>query len=212
MWGLRASPALQGADAWMFPTHVGIAREKESEGGRKSDVPYACGDCAWFAIRGDGPPACSLRMWGLRVQRVPLGGRDVMFPTHVGIARQPLTTSISLPHVPYACGDCARRPPGGHGLQDCSLRMWGLRARPTTAPSQSTMFPTHVGIARRGPVLGWSAGYVPYACGDCAGDRSLHAAVYGCSLRMWGLRGNPGPRACRPTMFPTHVGIAREHA
>ena len=51
MWGLRdGQPALQvGVD--MFPTHVGIARPQAHDAGPRGHVPYACGDCARWAVK-----------------------------------------------------------------------------------------------------------------------------------------------------------------
>ena len=87
MWGLRGGLAADGGGSQMFPTHVGIARNRRHAAGLARYVPYACGDCAGWEPTRDGISECSLRMWGLRGG---LGDGDMiaaMFPTHVGIAR-----------------------------------------------------------------------------------------------------------------------------
>ena len=229
MWGLRGLGCPAASGCRMFPTHVGIARSLYSLIGHLPHVPYACGDCAHFQHPYVTPAKCSLRMWGLRdvaAQRVPTGP---MFPTHVGIARNPFQHGGACQDVPYACGDCASPLGSLEAVWSCSLRMWGLRAPALGQQRPAVMFPTHVGIARRArPCPRWRV-YVPYACGDCArcssscrprcnvpyacGDcaeyhgsrHSLHI----CSLRMWGLRGVRHRKQYRNDMFPTHVGIAR---
>ncbi len=168
MWGLRAAGDAVPDEYGMFPTHVGIARDRplaRTEGG---DVPYACGDCAPMFQGHLGMRPCSLRMWGLR----DFGNRPAayrrMFPTHVGIARDALGRTCSLSDVPYACGDCAG---GKAGIIQSNI-----------------MFPTHVGIARAGAGAGCRTTDVPYACGDCARWCRSRLPNNRCSLRMWGLR------------------------
>ena len=70
MWGLRGHYETVAEHAAMFPTHVGIARQEAYPPRQPRDVPYACGDCACARRSARGPPACSLRMWGLRGPRV----------------------------------------------------------------------------------------------------------------------------------------------
>ena len=50
----------------MFPTHVGIARQRVQVAALDLDVPYACGDCADMFLSLVTAIPCSLRMWGLR--------------------------------------------------------------------------------------------------------------------------------------------------
>ena len=87
MWGLRVTTLRARVTDNMFPTHVGIARPARTRPNPSRDVPHACGDCAERQGAPVGAGVCSPRMWGLReIQR---GGNRfaVMFPTHVGIAR-----------------------------------------------------------------------------------------------------------------------------
>ena len=132
----------------MFPTHVGIARLLSIRVRTRRDVPYACGDCAALPRSAALHSLCSLRMWGLRIPG--LGGQvmDRMFPTHVGIARPCVLTLTGNANVPYACGDCAAGMQYGWQMEECSLRMWGLRGCTCTQQPANAMFPTHVGIAR----------------------------------------------------------------
>ena len=209
MWGLRASlrPALQSRT--MFPTHVGIARNPSCASRPASDVPYACGDCAYIETARYAGKVCSLRMWGLRAPLPSVRARPIMFPTHVGIARTLYAIAASFPHVPYACGDCARLSGTWRARSLCSLRMWGLRVLFAVQGRTSYMFPTHVGIARDGLGFRRAEYDVPYACGDCAMVYQAIERLAECSLRMWGLRVSPRANQRPARMFPTHVGIAR---
>ena len=67
MWGLREDSMTPEATYAMFPTHVGIARMMPRINTQMIYVPYACGDCAGWAL--------------------PASACAPMFPTHVGIAR-----------------------------------------------------------------------------------------------------------------------------
>ena len=209
MWGLRVGPVRALGEAVMFPTHVGIARIVCTLLDLLANVPYACGDCADKRSRSLTVPPCSLRMWGLRVLLSATVDAVAMFPTHVGIAREPSVRNVAREHVPYACGDCACAPGARADRRPCSLRMWGLRGLPFQRQMADRMFPTHVGIARGCAGNLPRAGDVPYACGDCAYGFSEPLEFVACSLRMWGLRGRAGRRRRRAQMFPTHVGIAR---
>ena len=132
-----------------------------------------------------------------------------MFPTHVGIARRRRPWGGRSGNVPYACGDCADLWRRSGRTPVCSLRMWGLRGRPSAGRMRTEMFPTHVGIARN--ALGPRRVHkdVPYACGDCAKAFLVAPSRPGCSLRMWGLRERINAAIWASRMFPTHVGIAR---
>ena len=87
MWGLRGRLRRGERQRYMFPTHVGIARDTRKTYNVGSNVPYACGDCAPRTRRQFVLGACSLRMWGLRVPIFRHAQTTEMFPTHVGIAR-----------------------------------------------------------------------------------------------------------------------------
>ena len=209
MWGLRDAAPQAPPTYPMFPTHVGIARRRPARRRPLRNVPYACGDCAASSGGGGTGAGCSLRMWGLRAVPLRQAPGAYMFPTHVGIARPRHPSARVLLDVPYACGDCANKGHGGRYTKACSLRMWGLRARPLPRHGSPLMFPTHVGIARAAHCRGTGRHYVPYACGDCADYRPLATTARVCSLRMWGLRESPVLVRQHPLMFPTHVGIAR---
>ena len=189
MWGLRVDCHVLERTAHMFPTHVGIARRRRQPESSNAHVPYACGDCAVAGRRERLVAPCSLRMWGLRVDCPRTHAVTVMFPTHVGIARDCRRTAYRARHVPYACGDCAEA--------------LTLDARALF------MFPTHVGIARISAARAHPAMHVPYACGDCASLKSDCWRSPACSLRMWGLRDGVSNCGLGRAMFPTHVGIAR---
>ena len=132
----------------MFPTHVGIARGACESARDSLHVPYACGDCASAPLPVAVEYRCSLRMWGLRGRLIGSCSRTVMFPTHVGIAREGIHPPSRLGHVPYACGDCAFTEARILDPSLCSLRMWGLRGNAGNRQPRAAMFPTHVGIAR----------------------------------------------------------------
>ena len=209
MWGLRDRADELDVCQAMFPTHVGIARNKNHQHPAESYVPYACGDCADAGDQDRLRQECSLRMWGLRVVLPKKPPADAMFPTHVGIARVSAAAPSRPGDVPYACGDCASEPTVFRVVSRCSLRMWGLRGLDIGSTGYVGMFPTHVGIARHTPWPPPKVWHVPYACGDCAIEALVQAKCLTCSLRMWGLRGRVVKLESSNIMFPTHVGIAR---
>ena len=211
MWGLRGGLGLPSRAWGMFPTHVGIAPAATPLPVLPGNVPYACGDCAYIGSVYVPIRKCSLRMWGLRDDAPGVIPYQVMFPTHVGIARFCGLLCGTVLNVPYACGDCAAPLFASGGARRCSLRMWGLRDHSTKSASAYPMFPTHVGIARPRPGAARCCRHVPYACGDCAGKVWTPPRQTSCSLRMWGLRGVLQRESGFRQMFPTHVGIARRH-
>ena len=168
MWGLREDPVHARRRPCMFPTHVGIARPDRRQRVRREHVPYACGDCAGLPSSAAQLTTCSLRMWGLRESVFSFDDGSVMFPTHVGIARERVAVPFGAADVPYECGDCAYPIIAFIGHLVCSLRMWGLRVHRRPRRPHVAMFPTHVGIARIYPIGFRLSVDVPYACGDCA--------------------------------------------
>jgi len=89
----------------MFPTHVGMNRLEDDEGGLAPHVPHT---------RGDEP---LLRVGATIILR--------MFPTHVGMNR-PLRPADGVgQHVPHTRGDEPASSPWNSPVTTCSPHTWG---------------------------------------------------------------------------------------
>ena len=91
----------------------------------------------------------------------------------------------------------------------CSPRTWGWTAFTTHALGDCFVFPTHVGMDRRGVLANSTRRCVPHARGD--GPLQAKAAAPGatCSPRTWGWTAGQISGELARRVFPTHVGMDR---
>ena len=188
-WGWTEAQMGPPGFVWVFPTHVGMDRCRQSRSRRRRRIPHA---------RGDGPQAqahlpsgdwYSPRTWGWT--GCPRGSpqASVVFPTHVGMDRETGVGGRVRRSIPHARGDgpapqARLQPPAQY-----SPRTWGWTepgARGSPAPP---VFPTHVGMDRRVEEFAASRIGIPHARGD--GPRA--------KAGDWLITG----------VFPTHVGMDR---
>ena len=188
--------------------------------------------------RGDGPltlaehqrtGTCSPRAWGWTgapaADRAPEG----VFPTGVGMDRRFTQISSSRRSVPHGRGDgpqettalqeslaCSPRAwdgPGWVGLPIydwvCSPRAWGWTNSNGVRPARDFVFPTGVGMDRRGLALWMRRMSVPHGRGDGPpGDVSRYGRN-ACSPRAWGWTVGVQMGHAGSGVFPTGVGMDR---
>ena len=153
--GMPSSPRTWGC-FWMlrcgrsqslvFPTHVGVFPIGASHGRRYGGLPHARGGVSVSKkiIREDCES--SPRTWGcFRWATVFLYG-VVVFPTHVGVFPDWLSSRQTRSGLPHARGGVS----DGYGLVmdkgSSSPRTWGCFSMRATAFAYPAVFPTHVGV------------------------------------------------------------------
>ena len=217
-----------------------------------TSFPHACGDVPPSAPFASDFPAFSPRLWGCSAILKHRFVRSGVFPTPVGMFRQPTMATNTTPGFPHACGDVPDTSGGRTGRRGFSPRLWGCSANRRFSEVADGVFPTPVGMfrlrspppcrrARFSPRLwGCSAenvpaipaqrvfptpvgmfrgkrravgteGSFPHACGDVPAGPPAQSARRAFSPRLWGCSREMTPRPVAIKVFPTPVGMFREH-
>ena len=179
---------------------------------RTRRFPHACGD---VPIIGDVVGAAvqfSPRLWGCSGVHAMDEEARVVFPTPVGMFRQPNRRREQPFCFPHACGDVPERA-SKHLLPTAfSPRLWGCSVRPETGQSTRRVFPTPVGMFRKTEAECREAGRFPHACGDVPKRKTKRVMTRAFSPRLWGCSGYYHPNHQRKQVFPTPVGMFRPAA
>ena len=156
--------------ASVFPTHVGMDRHTSTPATRTMSIPHARGDGpprpaavqGLFCIphaRGDGPKVLkaqgeyemySPRTWGWTVNTLRMLHKWVVFPTHVGMDRRRRRGHPPRARIPHARGDGPPRAALSVPAPMYSPRTWGWTEAGSSGGRPYYVFPTHVGMDRRG--------------------------------------------------------------
>ena len=147
-WGWSGEDEAFGLRARVFPTTVGMVRCRSTSQCRRSCFPHD---------RGDGPAVVSTtsigilfspRPWGWSGPRVAPGDVAEVFPTTVGMVRNPPSSCDVVVRFPHDHGD----DPGTFfnlTLERLfSPRSWGWSEPLRSLPAALAIFPTLVGMAR----------------------------------------------------------------
>ena len=87
--------------------------------------------------------------------------------------------------------------------------MWGCSDYKGMRKTPSKVFPTHVGMFRRGRRHPQALRRFPHACGDVPPKRARAVAPVVFSPRMWGCSAVHRNLDRARVVFPTHVGMFR---
>ena len=208
-WGWTAHSRTFLSRRSVFPTHVGMDRRPVAISRPRFRIPHA---------RGDGPKLTKARVRSWRYSPRTWGWTECLqrrmtmrtvFPTHVGMDRNPRRSPPRGRGIPHARGDGPRsaapavasasysprtwgwtgsRRGGGRG-GEYSPRTWGWTGHVGGRAVYEHVFPTHVGMDRnRGPMITWLC-RIPHARGDGPVAEANASLI------------------CR--VFPTHVGMDR---
>ena len=87
-WGWTVRAVAISAPAVVFPTHVGMDRSVAMMLSLMNRVPHARGDGPRLYLAKELTRECSPRTWGWTDPDDELIGRELVFPTHVGMDRR----------------------------------------------------------------------------------------------------------------------------
>jgi len=168
---------------------VGMVRAPCVRPARCQGFPHACGDgphspAEWLRERPFSP-----RVWGWSEHGISGLRRPDVFPTRVGMVRDPLRS--------------AARPPA------FSPRVWGWSETVGHGSVVWEVFPTRVGMVRGCGRWLTKLESFPHACGDGPLLVDAGLTTVGFSPRVWGWSVfGKGPSG-RVFVFPTRVGMVR---
>ena len=210
MWGCSELGGVGAGGKNVFPTYVGMFRRTTSRSSTRTRFPHVCGDVpsqlAFRAVSAGFSP----RMWGCSEGRG--GGAQVagVFPTYVGMFRVSTVGCDWGPRFPHVCGDVPARFIKVSIDRQFSPRMWGCSGGRAAWNRGSPVFPTYVGMFRRGAMASRSGSRFPHVCGDVPARPANGKPFPEFSPRMWGCSGFPGHGHRHPAVFPTYVGMFRD--
>ncbi len=184
-WGWSAGGEQPRPRHAVFPTGVGMVRERGVSGSGSRSVPHG---------RGDGPPdapararafACSPRAWGWSAPGPARSRVGRVFPTGVGMVRGPSPGRQPPGSVPHGRGDGPAPPSRGSVGPACSPRAWGWSAPGPARSRVGRVFPTGVGMVRVMSGIWRGRRCVPHGRGD--GPASSFQGLRKDLLAVWTL-------------------------
>jgi len=228
MWGCSWELVQHYSNRIVFPTHVGVFRLSAAPFDIFPCFPHACGGVPVTASCNAWRSWFSPRMWGCSGTWPPDPGALVVFPTHVGVFRIVVVTCsfpFSFPHTvgvgrngmnlyllirsfPHACGGVPPVEAIGFAGSTFSPRMWGCSARRLRQRCRPEVFPTHVGVFRRGNTPDPKQPGFPHACGGVPNTRRQWQGRNAFSPRMWGCSEQRHICFNFCWVSPTHVGCS----
>ncbi len=210
-WGWPVCPASSMSSPAVFPTRVGMARSERRKTWPVGGFPHP---------RGDGPiPAPRLIPWSVFSPpawgwpgRSLLGGRGIrVFPTRVGMARLQRSTSGGEASFPHPRGDGPIQRERTGRVSRFSPPAWGWPGERVDRRESPAVFPTRVGMARSHPRRLPSRPCFPHPRGDGPSSRLRTTHPLAFSPPAWGWPGQRLPQRHHHLVFPTRVGMARQH-
>ena len=209
-WGWTGRPAVPADFPDVFPTGVGMDRNRSRTCPVYLCVPHG---------RGDGPPpstdfrnvgACSPRAWGWTVRVLRRGRGASVFPTGVGMDRRRRRRAASRSSVPHGRGDGPVQPASVSSSSTCSPRAWGWTASSGNGEAPVAVFPTGVGMDRYRRASPNRGTGVPHGRGDGPELISDGDGLDMCSPRAWGWTVALQIESGSASVFPTGVGMDRQ--
>ena len=175
----------------------------------RSTFPHACGDVPDNRPRRRRASPFSPRLWGCSVTWDVCHHRHALFPTPVGMFREPPLKEKDLETFPHACGDVPVIEGATVKCTHFSPRLWGCSVHRQLRAHIARLFPTPVGMFRAAASQSRPTATFPHACGDVPVLIDSRGNIISFSPRLWGCSGPPEVRDGRGALFPTPVGMFR---
>ncbi len=193
----------------VFPTPVGMVREREIERNQGQGFPHARGDGPNTLDRLDHAILFSPRPWGWSDHGASRMSTWRVFPTPVGMVRWQRRSGMIRSSFPHARGD-------GPWIAILMLvpawfspRPWGWSAVTPTLHALKHVFPTPVGMVRWNDAIQSIGLGFPHARGDGPRSSLWTAPESLFSPRPWGWSGTKLCDCGHTQVFPTPVGMVR---
>jgi len=152
---------------------------------------------------------CSPPAWGWTAAQAWSAQEPPVFPTCVGMDRNPVRTPAALLSVPHLRGDGPLGSTGEEVDEMCSPPAWGWTEHDRYVLNLLTVFPTCVGMDRSATSLSSCPISVPHLRGDGPPGTSVSSTKFRCSPPAWGWTAFLAADRLGKTVFPTCVGMDR---
>ena len=171
--------------------------------------PHPRGDGPFHSRAEHIPEPISPPTWGWPAILLDWDGVTDDFPTHVGMARGWLKSFHWFVGFPHPRGDGPIQCRTEWNRIPISPPTWGWPGRALVKNPAFLDFPTHVGMARGGDLLGILATRFPHPRGDGPLELYFTTASQAISPPTWGWPALNVEARILSKDFPTHVGMAR---
>ncbi len=145
-WGWSAAGEARGAGGEVFPTPVGVVRTTSRPRSPRPCLPHARGGGPGSAGGPLPPRASSPRPWGWSATRRSPAPTRPVFPTPVGVVRDPVGSIPAVDRLPHARGGGPPVVGGTVAYTESSPRPWGWSGCDGTKRKRRDVFPTPVGV------------------------------------------------------------------
>ncbi len=149
-WGCSAKDAENGVWPVLFPTHVGMFRMRKSKQSNLNPFPHTRGDVPDDDYEHVIVELFSPHTWGCSGWQHSEKQQTGLFPTHVGMFRRARWKPRSRSTFPHTRGDV----PDGRAPWEAQVifspHTWGCSGVGLLQFDLQYLFPTHVGMFRRG--------------------------------------------------------------
>ncbi len=193
----------------VFPTCVGVDRKAAAGRRKAARIPH---------VRGGGPDrytpflfhiAYSPRAWGWTVTQEAVYLDLTVFPTCVGVDRDPARVHRCERRIPHVRGGGPGTRLAVQQMREYSPRAWGWTVGPTGRHQASAVFPTCVGVDRCLSCPQPKHTSIPHVRGGGPTPTGLISTPIMYSPRAWGWTASSGDRDAAKRVFPTCVGVDR---
>ncbi len=174
--------------------------------------PHACGDGPRSSCQDARQTLFSPRVWGWSGEPDTGANRAAVFPTRVGMVRDPCCHSQVTASFPHACGDGPMVSMVSSTTSTFSPRVWGWSGPGYCHFPLDYVFPTRVGMVRRVKGNKIKSARFPHACGDGPAKNDGGAERKEFSPRVWGWSAITVGTNTTDVVFPTRVGMVRVHS
>ncbi len=151
----------------------------------------------------------SPRVWGWSESAWNPNAMGIVFPTRVGMVRDPKPGNEDFPRFPHACGDGPYIGSDSDIYGRFSPRVWGWSGFGLYPTVPGAVFPTRVGMVRAQRLAQSGRPRFPHACGDGPNGAQTESGEALFSPRVWGWSVARCELGRGGRVFPTRVGMVR---
>ncbi len=172
-------------------------------------VPHSRGDGPQCGTSAGFADVCSPLAWGWSEVKFCDHRYLEVFPTRVGMVRDPGRGIPRMNCVPHSRGDGPKTTGVRTSAAECSPLAWGWSEDARDIGLRIFVFPTRVGMVRHHVRRARGRGRVPHSRGDGPFFRRFCRFCRVCSPLAWGWSGPLAEVERSRAVFPTRVGMVR---
>ena len=206
-WGCTARGGRGRVPRVVYPTRVGMHRERSSTYSCSSRLPHTRGDAPGLAPVRLGDAAFTPHAWGCTAAPCPAAGSRCVYPTRVGMHRRCRPGPGNLPSLPHTRGDAPYRGGKKRLAPRFTPHAWGCTGRGLARGVDPAVYPTRVGMHRSGSRPSGRRCGLPHTRGDAPTRSHGTGTASPFTPHAWGCTGAAALDGADLPVYPTRVGM-----